>query len=207
MTTEVSEQLKTYSDEDLMEYFQGGNEDAFNALVLRFQDRLHNFLYRYTHNHQDCEDLVQETFMRVYRSKHTYERIAKLSTWMYTIALNLAKSFYHKKQRMQTISIHEDESNPDDQPITLKDASILPDEKLHEKMCMDELEKALAEINEDFREVVILRDIQQLTYSEIAEITELSMGTVKSRINRGRAQLQDLLMDQVYPEQSQLDVV
>jgi RNA polymerase sigma-70 factor (ECF subfamily) len=200
MATLVSGQLKTYSDEDLMERFQGGSEAAFNVLVTRFQDRLHNFLYRYTHNHQDCEDLVQETFLRVYRSKHTYERIAKLSTWMYTIALNLAKSFYHKKKRMQTVSIHEDETDPEDQPIDLVDPAILQDKSLHEKMCMDELEKALTKINDDFREVVILRDIQQLTYAEIAEITDLSMGTVKSRINRGRAKLQELLEDHVYPE-------
>src|SRR5699024_466409 len=112
MATLAPAQFKTYSDEDLMELFQEGNEAAFNTLVERFQDRLHNFLYRYTHNHQDCEDLVQETFLRVYRSKHTYERIAKLSTWIYTIALNLAKSFYHKKKRMQKVSIHKDESDP-----------------------------------------------------------------------------------------------
>ncbi|MDZ7806972.1 MAG: sigma-70 family RNA polymerase sigma factor [Gracilimonas sp.] len=86
-----------YSDEDLMEYFQNGKEPAFNELVTRYQDRLHNFLYRYTHNHQDCEDLVQETFLRVHKSKHSYERIAKFSTWMYTIALNLAKSLVQKE--------------------------------------------------------------------------------------------------------------
>lgn len=192
--------LSQLSDEDLMEYFQSGYEEAFNLLVTRFKDRLHNFLYRYTHNHQDCEDLVQETFLRVYRSKHSYERIAKFSTWMYTIALNLAKSLYKKKQRMTTVTIHEDESDPDDRPMKLEDTNILQDDSLHEKMCMNELEHALMELSEDFREVVVLRDIQQLAYDEIAEITDLPMGTVKSRINRGRAQLQELLKNHVYPE-------
>ena len=192
--------VQQLSDEDLMEKFQAGYEQAFNVLVSRFKDRLHNFLYRYTHNHQDCEDLVQETFLRVYRSKHSYERIAKFSTWMYTIALNLAKSLYKKKQRMTTVTIHEDESDPDDQPMKIEDANILQDDTLHEKMCMNELEKALTELSEDFREVVILRDIQQLAYDEIAEITGIPMGTVKSRINRGRAQLQELLKNHVYPE-------
>lgn len=192
--------LNTLSDEDLMEHFQAGYEQAFNILVSRFKDRLHNFLYRYTHNHQDCEDLVQETFLRVYRSKHSYERIAKFSTWMYTIALNLAKSLYKKKQRMTTVTIHKDESDPEDRPMKLEDTNILQDDSLHEKMCMDELENALMELSEDFREVVVLRDIQQLAYDEIATITDLPMGTVKSRINRGRAQLQDLLKNHVYPE-------
>ncbi|MBN2731797.1 MAG: sigma-70 family RNA polymerase sigma factor [Balneolaceae bacterium] len=193
-------QIHNLSDEDLMEHFQAGYEQAFNILVSRFKDRLHNFLYRYTHNHQDCEDLVQETFLRVYRSKHSYERIAKFSTWMYTIALNLAKSLYKKKQRMTTVTIHEDESDPDDRPMKIEDTNILQDDSLHEKMCMDELEKALMELSEDFREVVVLRDIQQLAYDEIAEITDIPMGTVKSRINRGRAQLQSLLKNHVYPE-------
>ncbi|HYW34926.1 MAG TPA: sigma-70 family RNA polymerase sigma factor [Balneolaceae bacterium] len=200
MNSLSKKQLRTFSDEDLMESFQAGYDEAFDILVARFKDRLHNFLYRYTHNHQDCEDLVQETFLRVYRSKHSYERVAKLSTWMYTIALNLAKSLYKKKQRMQTITIHEDETDPDDQPLKLEDTTILQDDSLHEKMCMNELEKALMQLSENFREVVILRDIQQLAYDEIAEITGLPMGTVKSRINRGRAQLQELLEHHVYPE-------
>ncbi|MDX1618001.1 MAG: sigma-70 family RNA polymerase sigma factor [Balneolaceae bacterium] len=193
-------QLQERSDEDLMEYFQAGYEEGFNLLVNRYEDRLHNFLYRYTHDHQDCEDLVQETFLRVYRSRHSYERIAKFSTWMYTIALNLAKSLYKKKKRMTTITIHKDPADSDDRPMELEDTGILQDDSLHEKMCIDKLENALMELNEDFREVVVLRDIQQLAYEEIAELTDIPMGTVKSRINRGRAELQQILEQYVYPE-------
>jgi len=193
-------ELHKMSDEDLMEQFQSGYEQAFNLLVDRYQDRLHNFLYRYTHNHQDCEDLVQETFFRVFRSRHSYERIAKFSTWMYTIAINLAKSLYKKKKRMTKVTIHKDPDDSEDRPMKLEDTDILPDDSLHEKMCMDELEKALMELSEDFRQVVVLRDIQQLSYEEIAEIADLPMGTVKSRINRGRAQLQELLENYYQPE-------
>ncbi len=189
--------VKSYEDEALMAFFQDGKVQAFNELVQRYQDRLHNFLYRYTHNHQDCEDLVQETFLRVHKSKHSYKPIAKFSTWMYTIALNLAKSMYKKKQRMYKVSIHKDESDPDDRELLLEDVNILQDDALHEKLCMEQLEKALMELPEDFREVIILRDLQQLTYEEISEITEIPMGTVKSRINRGRAQIQALIKDYV----------
>jgi len=193
-------ELQKMSDEDLMEKFQSGYEQAFNLLVDRYQDRLHNFLYRYTHDHQDCEDLVQETFYRVFRSRHSYERIAKFSTWMYTIAINLAKSLYKKKKRMTKVTIHKDPDDSEDRPMKLADTDILPDDLLHEKMCMDELEKALKELSDDFREVVVLRDIQQLSYEEISEIADLPMGTVKSRINRGRAQLQELLENYYQPE-------
>ena len=103
MSISAVKSLKSYSDEDLMEFFQNGKTAAFNELVHRYQDRLHNFLYRYTHDHQDCEDLVQETFLRVHKSKDSYERIARFSTWMYTIALNLAKSLYKKKKRRDDV--------------------------------------------------------------------------------------------------------
>ncbi|MFO7799009.1 sigma-70 family RNA polymerase sigma factor [Rhodohalobacter sp.] len=192
--------LRQMSDEDVMEQLQSGVVEAFDIIVQRYKDRLHNFLYRYTHNHEDCEDLVQETFLRVYRSRMSYERIAKLSTWMYTIALNLAKSMYKKKQRMSLVSIHADESDPDDFEMQITDTVILQDDELHLKLSVQELERALQELNEDFREAVILRDIQQLTYEEIAEITDTAMGTVKSRINRGRQQLQEIIGSYVKSE-------
>lgn len=185
--------VKNYSDEDLMEYFQNDHEPAFTELVRRYQDRLHNFLYRYTHDHQDCEDLVQETFLRVHKSKASYERIAKFSTWMYTIALNLAKSLYKKKQRMYKVSIHKDPNDSEDFEMHIEDPNILPDQQLHEKLSLEQLEKALMSLPEDFREVVMLRDLQDMTYEEISEATDIPMGTVKSRINRGRAQVQQMI--------------
>jgi len=200
MSTSNVANLHELSDEDVMEQLQNGVVQAFDVIVHRFKDRLHNFLYRYTHNHEDCEDLVQETFLRVYRSRHSYQRIAKLSTWMYTIALNLAKSMYKKKQRMSLISIHADESDPDDREFEIEDSLILQDESLHQKMCVNELQKALMNLSEDFREVIVLRDIQQLTYDEISEITGTPMGTVKSRINRARIQLQESIGEFVNSE-------
>lgn len=185
--------IANYSDEDLMEYFQNGKTQAFNELVTRYTDRLHNFLFRYTHNHQDCEDLVQETFLRVHKSKMSYERIAKFSTWMYTIAMNLAKSMYKKKQRMQKVSIHKNETDPRDFELLIEDENILQDEELHQKLSLEKLEKALMRLAPEFREVVVYRDLQELSYDEIAEITGVAMGTVKSRINRGRAQVQSMI--------------
>lgn len=192
--------LQQMSDEDVMEQLQNGVIPAFDIIVHRFKDRLHNFLYRYTHDHEDCEDLVQETFLRVYKSRQSYKRIAKLSTWIYTIALNLAKTMYKKKQRMKTFSIHEDESKPDDRAFDIEDTAILQDQKLHLKNSMEELEKALSQLNDDFREAVVLRDIQQLSYEEISEITDTPMGTVKSRINRARVQLQEAIGNYVFSE-------
>ena len=194
--------LTAYSDEDLMEFVQMGNDLAFTELVFRYNNRLQNFLFRYTQNHKDSEDLVQETFLRVHKSRHSYERIAKFSTWMYTIAINLAKSLYKRKKRMQLISIHKNDSDPDSFDFLLEDASILQDEKLHQTLSLQKLQEAVDSLQDEFKQVVILRDIEQMSYEEISEKIGVPMGTVKSRINRGRTQISKQIKEYVALETS-----
>lgn len=188
-----SAQLRTYSDEDVMELFQGGYDEAFTEIVNRYRERIHNFIFRYTRNHLDCEDIVQETFFRVYRSKHKYERIARFSTWLYTIANNLIRTHHRKTSRYQMVSIFEGEDSDKELYIDLVDVANTPDVSLHENVMVECIQKALDKIPSEFRDILIMRDIQSLTYEEIMEITGLPMGTVKSRINRGRARVQVLL--------------
>jgi RNA polymerase sigma-70 factor (ECF subfamily) len=189
--------LTAYSDENLMEFVQMGNDLAFTELVFRYNNRLQNFLFRYTQNHKDSEDLVQETFLRVHKSRHSYERIAKFSTWMYPIAINLAKSLYKRKKRMQLISIHKNDSDPDSFDFLLEDASILQDEKLHQTLSLQKLQEAVDSLQDEFKQVVILRDIEQMSYEEISEKIGVLMGTVKSRINRRRAQISKQIKEYV----------
>jgi RNA polymerase sigma-70 factor (ECF subfamily) len=189
--------LTAYSDENLMEFVQMGNDLAFTELVFRYNNRLQNFLFRYTQNHKDSEDLVQETFLRVHKSRHSYERIAKFSTWMYPIAINLAKSLYKRKKRMQLISIHKNDSDPDSFDFLLEDASILQDEKLHQTLSLQKLQEAVDSLQDEFKQVVILRDIEQMSYEEISERIGVLMGTVKSRINRRRAQISKQIKEYV----------
>ena len=99
------ESLSVMSDEDLMSYFQAGTVEAFDILVSRYKDPLTNYIYRFLGDMKECEDLLQETFLRVYRNRHSYRRIAKFSTWLYTIAGNLARSEYRKRKRRRLYSI------------------------------------------------------------------------------------------------------
>jgi RNA polymerase sigma-70 factor (ECF subfamily) len=186
-------QLRSLSDEDLMELFQSGYEQAFSQIVNRYSERIHNFLFRYTKNHLDCEDLVQETFFRVYKCRNSYERIAKFSTWLYTIAGNLAKSQFKKNSKMHTLSLsgYGDEEQEND--IEISDSTYIPDVEVEESMNVEAVMKALNQIPAEFKDVVIMRDVQNMTYEEIEQVTGLAMGTVKSRINRGRARLQKML--------------
>ncbi len=183
---------KKLSDEELIIAFQNGNVAAFNELVLRYKDKLVNFLFRYTGNRDDAEDLAQDTFVKLYRSKHLYKEIAKFSTWFYTIAINTAKTDSRKKNRYNSISLSE--FDPDeDKDYELTANVISPEDSANASMEHHYIQKAIDALEDYFKEVIILRDIQDLDYDEIAEITGLPLGTVKSRINRGREKLKKSL--------------
>ncbi len=192
--------LEEMTDEDLMSQFQAGSVEAFNILVERYSERLMHYLYGFLGDMRRCEDLLQETFLRVYRNRHSYRRIAKFSTWLYTIAGNLARSEYRKRKRRRLYSIQSVNRDNEEYEMQLPDESFSPDRHAESTIQDKHIQQALNEIPPSFREVVVLRDVQQLAYDEIAEITGLPMGTVKSRINRGRTKLQALLKD-VYPFQ------
>ena len=196
------EALQEMSDEDLMSQFQAGTVEAFNILVDRYSDRLMQYLYRFLGDKKRCEDLLQETFLRVHRNRHSYRRIAKFSTWLYTIAGNLARSEYRKRKRRRMQSIQSVNRDNEEYEMEIPDESFSPDKHAESTIQDQYIQEAMNEIPPAFREVVVLRDIQQLAYDEIAEITGLPMGTVKSRINRGRTKLQALLQD-VYPFQEE----
>lgn len=191
--------LQEMSDEDLMSQFQAGSVEAFNILVGRYSERLTHYLFGFLGDMRRCEDLLQETFLRVYRNRHSYRRIAKFSTWLYTIAGNLARSEYRKKKRRRLYSLQSVNRDNEEYEMEVPDESFSPDTITESKIQDKHIQQALDDIPSSFREVVVLRDVQQLAYEEIAEITGLPMGTVKSRINRGRTKLQGLLKDVYQP--------
>ena len=190
--------LSSLSDEELMEQFQAGTLEAYNILVDRYEGRLMNYLKGFVKDDKRCEDLVQETFIRVYRNRFAYKRVAKFSTWLYTVAGNLARSEYRRRKRWQMYSIStqsREDGEEFERPITGSERS--PDERVESKIQDHHIQRALGQLSDIFRELIILRDIQELSYEQIAEITALPMGTVKSRINRGRLKLKKLL-EEVY---------
>lgn len=190
--------LRKLTDEELILSFQDGNESSYNEIVRRYKDRLVNFVYRYVGSFDESEDVVQDTFVKVYVSKHLYKEIAKFSTWIYTIAINLAKTKVIKRNRFKIFSLssaYEDENKDFDIPDEAFSPEVLANSKIQDKYIQD----ALSKIPENYRKLVILRDIEDFSYEEISDITGLPMGTVKSRINRGREKLQVLLKD-IYEE-------
>ncbi|MEE9224719.1 MAG: sigma-70 family RNA polymerase sigma factor [Bacteroidota bacterium] len=177
-----------------MALFQGGNEEAFNEIVARYKNPLTNFLFRFLGNYDDSIDVVQETFIRVFRKRDMYRPIAKFSTWIYTIASNLAKTELRRRALRGWLSLGQLRAGCG-QDVDVADERYSPEKPAESALMEEIIQKALLSIPQKYREVIVLRDIQELSYEEISKITGLSLGTVKSRINRGRTQLQALLKD------------
>ncbi len=182
-----------YSDEDLIKRFQDGDEQAYVELVNRYRDRLMNFVYRFTSDSEQSEDIVQETLIKLYTHKHYYKKIAKFSTWIYTIAANYAKTELRKKKNRKITNLSQMSSDEKDYdlPSVQPDADQLIESEYLEKR----IQSAINTLPLHFKTVIVLRDIQELSYDEISNIVEVPLGTVKSRINRARLQLQKELKD------------
>jgi len=187
LSTELSDMNDKfkYSDEKLILRFQEGDINAYNELVKRYKDRLLNFVLRYFNNVEQAEDVVQDTLIKLYTHASYYKNVAKFSTWIFTIAKNNALTELRKNKRKRIDSLWTDDGQVID--INSKEESL--DSKVQNEIAIDQLNKFLDEIPENFRMAVVLRDFQELSYEEISKILEIPIGTIKSRINRGRIQL------------------
>ena len=183
-SSKVKDKFK-FSDEKLILRFQEGDINAYNELVKRYKDRLFNFVLRYFNNAEQAEDVVQDTLIKLYTHASYYKNVAKFSTWIFTIAKNNALTELRKNKRKQTDSLWTDDGKVID--INSKEESL--ESKVQNEIAIDQLNKFLDEIPENFRMAVVLRDFQELSYEEISTILEIPIGTIKSRINRGRIQL------------------
>ena len=177
------------TDEELIARFQQGDVQAFDTLVRRYKDQLLNYVYRFVGNRTDAEDIVQETFLRVFKNKHYYKEIAKFSTWVYTIAGNLAKTELRRRKRRKIFSVSNFVNEERDYDIP--DVEKNPEREVDGTIKDDIIQKAIEKLPPKFKEVILLRDVQGFSYEEISQILNIPLGTVKSRVNRGRLKLQE----------------
>ena len=184
----VREQLRHVEDGAVVSAFLTGEERAFHELVNRYQTRLLNFIYRTIGDRERSEDLVQEVFIRVYRHLHRFDRSKKFSTWIYTIASNLAKNELRNRSRNPLVLFQAIRKNwqDDDRPLQFEDPASRPDDLYRKRHLRDLVEQSVAQLPEHHRQVFVLRELEGKSYEEIAEITSCNLGTVKSRLNRAR---------------------
>ncbi|MDX1396118.1 MAG: sigma-70 family RNA polymerase sigma factor [Gemmatimonadota bacterium] len=182
------QRLRELGDSELVASYLEGERFAFQELVERYQDRLLNFIYRTIGDRDRAEDLVQETFVRVYRHLHRFDQTKKFSTWAYTIASNLAKNELRNRSRNPLVLFQAIKKNwdADHRPLEFEDSSFAPDDLFRKRHLREKVEEAVAELPEHHRVVFVLRELEGKTYEEISEITGVTLGTVKSRLNRAR---------------------
>lgn len=190
-------------DDELMERFQKGDEDAFTLLVRRHEKPLINFIAQFIGDRDSAEDLAQDTFIRIFQAAPRYKPgRAQFNTWMYHIASNLCKNELRNRARRgrhwvdNTVKDEEEDAGTGIESRIANapaDASYEPDVVLQRKELRDALRKAIAALPEQYREPLVLRDIQGLSYEEISKVLGIRAGTTKSRINRARLILKDKL--------------
>jgi RNA polymerase sigma-70 factor, ECF subfamily len=195
----VREQLRASDDSGVVTAFLNGEERAFSELVERYQTRLLNFIYRTIGDRDRAEDLVQEVFIRVYRHLHRFDRSKKFSTWVYTIASNLAKNELRNRSRNPLVLFQSmrGEGDDEDRPLEFEDATSRPDDMYRKRYLRELVEQTVSKLPAHHREVFVLRELEGKSYEEIAEITDCNLGTVKSRLNRARTAFAAIIEPQI----------
>ena len=181
---------ETTNDIALIRRFTTGDASAFEELVLRYQDRIYNLCRHMLGNAHDAEDAAQDTFLKAYRNLHKFQPDASLYTWLYRIAVNTCID-YKRKPFFESLFRRSDEG--EESMIDVPSHAPSP-ERLYESKQMDRaLWKSLGKLSAKLRAVIILKEIEGLSYEEIAAVLDISVGTVKSRISRAREELRGLM--------------
>ena len=187
-----------HADELLIERVKAGDMVAYNVMVTRYYDRIFSRVSQLLNNKQDAEEVTQDAFIRAQRGLENFRGDASFFTWLYQIASNLAHNrywYWFRRKRDQSISL--DQPLSDDGSLTLENvmpcAGENPAEAVVTQEFVDRVSGCMHELNEKHKEVLILRNLKNLTYDEIAQQLEISVGTVKSRIARARESLRGLL--------------
>lgn len=184
------------ADEPLVERAKRGDMSAFELLVDRYERRVYNLAYRLMGNHEDASDTAQEAFIRVFQSLPEFRGDASFSTWLTKITTNLCLDELRRRKRQQAQTSLDEPYETEDGEVGRQVAAEGdgPERSLERKELQLVVQQGIQSLSEEYRSVVVLRDMQGLSYVEIADITGLSLGTVKSRLNRARQQLKEKLV-------------
>lgn len=178
------------TDIDLMLRVKNGDDGAFSQLIKRYYNKILNYVYKYTNNRESSEDLTQEIFMRVYKSANNYEPEAKFSTWLYKIATNLCLTEVTSKSRKKSASLDEIQENIG----SLEDIKSIDQLDVRYRVEIKSIiHNTMEELSDNEKSALILCKYEQLSYDEVAEMLDCTIGAVKTYVYRGRMKLIDKL--------------
>ena len=177
------------NEQDLSLRMQEGDETAFEALVRLYEKKVYTLCRRMCANEEDAQEAAQDTFLAVWRSVGSFRQESSFSTWLYRLATNACIDLLRRNKRSGGSMSLDDEENA----IELVDPQLLPQQELERRETGRLIQEGLCALPEDYRSILLLREVQGLSYAEIALVTRLELGTVKSRISRGRILLRNYL--------------
>lgn len=190
---------KAARDRILVDRFKEGDESAFSELMALYRDQAYQWVYRSLGNHEDAEEVTQDAFIRVHRGLKDFRGESSFATWLYTIAINLARNrywYWWRRKRDRSLSL-EAEIGPDSNTTFAEtfadDRATDPEDATVTQEFLERVTASMEQLSDKHREILILRNVQNLSYEEVADILKMSVGTVKSRINRARERLRNLL--------------
>ena len=188
--------LSQADDETLVARVQHGDKSAYDYLVQRYQERLYATVYHMTSNHDDANDLVQDAFIKAFKSIGSFKRESSFYTWIYRIAVNKTINFLKQRKNRTHISLNDLDFNAEHDPDLLALVSDkTPRREAHLAELQQKLNEAMQKLSEPHRLVVTLHDVQGLAHEEIAQIMDCNVGTVRSRLFYARQQLQATMSD------------
>ena len=180
-------------DDLLIRRAQRGEADAFEQLLLEHQKNVYNLCYRMAGNPDDALDLSQETFLRAWRCLDQYQFASSFSTWLYRLCSNLCIDFLRRRRRQQTVPLTFEDADGEEQTYAVPDAQPLPEEQVELKLTRETLAAAMAQLLPEHRAVLQLRVVNEMSDEQIADVLDIQIGTVKSRLSRARNQLKKIL--------------
>lgn len=180
-------------DELLIRRAQRDDADAFEQLLLEHQKNVYNLCYRMAGNPDDAMDLSQETFLRAWRCLDQYQFASAFSTWLYRLCSNICIDFLRRRRRQQTVPLTFEDADGEEQTYAVPDAQPLPEEQVELKLTRETLAAAMAQLLPEHRAVLQLRVVNEMSYEQIADVLDIQIGTVKSRLSRARNQLKKIL--------------
>ena len=197
MQTEATPAQADVSELDLVKRCQAGDTEAFDELVTRYRTRIFGMIYNMVHSEQDAWDLAQDSFVKAWRSIKRFRGHSSFYTWIYRIVMNVTIDWLRKKQVKGGSefddAIHLKEIDPASK--TLPKADALPYETMEQMEIRGRIDNAIAQLSPEHRAVILMKEIEEMQYHEIAETLGCSIGTVMSRLFYARKKLQNLLKD------------
>lgn len=173
----------------VIEQILKGDINAYEQLVTRYEKSVYNLALRMTDNAEDAADMAQEAFIKAYNSLGSFRGDSKFSVWLYRIVSNVCLDFLRKQSRRPAMSLSVEDDDGEDVQLDVPDESMSPESLLERKLTRESVRAGLARLPEDYRQILLLRELQGLSYDEIAQTLDIGVGTVKSRIFRAREKL------------------